>query len=334
MTIYAVVNNQIACWPEHPRYKEVIQMVKNGKKGFDPNSHEHNGSYARMNAFLMAAYRGCGIELFKAMLEKVDVNEETGDKSENYTALMWACRRPKHSSNIKYIKNALDMVEILLQHEDIIINHPDMDGNRAIMHTIMTFGSASRKEANDKILEQRNIGVKIMNAFFNHRDNASLYYGMNKQNQDLLHIAALHGCEPETFDTIYTKVTSLPDEYGNNALMHLVTAKWTERVTDPWPNVDYMMKKLVITIDPNRKNKKGKTALIIAVEEKNTKMVELLLKYTTDIDPTIQYNKKTALQIAMSNEQDDIVKIISDYQTKLACQCSDLQACAMPRFKF
>ena len=91
MTIYAVVNNQIACWPEHPRYEEVIQMVGDGKVGFDPNSHKHQGRYARMNAFLMAAYRGCGIKLFKAMLEKVeDVNEETGDKRENYTALMWA----------------------------------------------------------------------------------------------------------------------------------------------------------------------------------------------------------------------------------------------------
>lgn len=334
MTIYAVVNNQNACWPEHHRYQEVIQMVEDGKEGFDPNSHKYQERYTRMNAFLMAAYRGCGIELFKAMLKKVkEVNEETGGGvgRENYTALMWACRRPKQSSNIKYIKNALDMVEILLQHEDIIINHPDMDGNRAIMHTIMTFGSASRKKANDEILEQRNIGVEIMNAFFNHRD---IYYGINKQKQDLLHIAALHGCEPKTFDTICTKFTSLPDKYGNTALMHLVTVKKTITVTDPWPNVEHMMKKLLTTIDPNRKNNQDKTALIIAVEQNNTKMVKLLLKYTTDIDPTIQYNDKTALQIAMSNEQDDIVKIIIDYQTKLACQCSDLQACAMPRIKF
>lgn len=354
------------CWKTGENYEDVLEKVKNNKNDpkWDPNVKYQNNTYfgeydiEGMTPYHLAAYAGCEIELFQAILEKVtDVNDERNTE----TALMLVCQRPKSQHRNDYwqvgtYQNALQMIEILLAHKSIDVNKRDQYGNNALMHAIMIFGSASRKAPEDfkskkyknKILEERKIGIEIMNAFFKNKDFMPAV--MNNTNQNLLHLAALHGCEPDTFEAILKKVVPTKDSYGNTALMQLVTVEKKKTVTDPWTNVDYMMKEMS-KIDPNAINNSGETALVRAVRQKNAKTVELLLKYTTEIDATIPYqykgpvtprekkileiyNNKTAVEIAKIDKQHEILRIIADYQTKLACKCSKLQACAMPRFKF
>ena len=355
-------------WKSYNRsmYEKTLKAVKDCDVGFDPNKgvtgrlYFKNENLQDMYAIHLVAYLGCEIELFKAILDKVtDVNVKGNFKEQ--TALMFVCQRPK--ADMDTYQNANAMVKLLLDHKDIDINEQDRDGNTAIMHALMAFGSGSRKKlrkwSSKKLTEEestewRKNGVEIMNKILNH--TSFNWATVNNEGQNLLHIAALHGCEPETFENIIVK-TGVSNDNDGDLLMILVKVVKTndasdprKEVTDPWPNVEYMMKTLLEKGTNPNKISKGYTPLILAVQRHNANTVELLLKHTTAVDVTIPFNpptdklpgfeqralrkymNKTAAEIAQIDRQYDILKFIVDYQTKLACQCSNLAACK--KFKF
>ena len=164
MTLIEILSERQHSWKSGKYYADVLRKVKDEK--YDPNTVDKD---TNNNALHLAVIFGCEIELFKAILSKInDVNAVNND---NITALMYACTehqkcanggmycRKKTTNKNFYgeqetlsLKDSLDhTLEIfnsLMQHKDIDVNIQSTGSysrqQTALMFAFKTYGDASR----------------------------------------------------------------------------------------------------------------------------------------------------------------------------------------------
>lgn len=362
MTLLEILTKREHSWKSGKEYADVLEKVKNGE--YDPNKVDDYGN----NALHLAAWFGCEIELFKAILSKIkNVNAMNKD---SLTALMiacdrhspcrndynWYCKEKKRGKDsIKLplknsLQNTLDMVKSLIEHKDIdadIQSENDKYGQQtALMFAFKFYGYQSHNQYANEVKREmaKQILIELLkksNCELFGGDDSRLYenvLGRTVLGFNALHFAVFYGCHTDVFDEILGKIKDVnqPTKDRKETALHLISMKEDDDRPD---NVKYMLKKLLehpkikINEDDN-----GRTALYYAIRAQNLATITLLME--NGIDYTKTYNKMSAMKMAFTIAQRTrdrlsikILHYLFDYIEKQGC-CANgsLQACRKLKF--
>jgi ankyrin repeat protein len=242
------------------------------------------------------------IELFEQQLYKGDIDDfiKTNSPDKNTTLLYYVLRGD-------YVEN-IDKIVMKLLKNGADISATDNDGNNALMFALINdIDSISTIEIIMHYIIDNNNKMNIIN-MQNKDGNTALMLATDSKflDNDIDEIAKIVKMLLENGADI-----SATDNDGNNALMHaLINIK-------PYQSHQIIMQLLTNIIDNNKmniinmQNKAGNNALILAIENFQDDIVEMLVDHDVNINVKNKAGN-TALRFAMFYDNKRIVEMLLD----------------------
>lgn len=265
------------------------------------------------------------IEFLLSKMSLEEINQKNKEKN-GITALMVAIDAGNAESALLII-NHLDKIKELSS-----LNERDNDGNNALMHTVMipyrhrsTIIPVIEKLIKEKVdLNATNnkqnsaLILSIKNRFDQATtlliDNDTIQLEQPGENGENALMVTINQRNTKIADLLIKKMSEkdieAQDDDGNTALMHAAQNFWPDTAETGENIIKTLLEKNSDTI--RQKNKKGDTALFLAIKKQNNAIAKLLIEKSTiqELNTIKNNNGDSALFVAIYNGAKEIVQLL------------------------
>tara|TARA_Y100000588_G_C14279324_1_gene936102 strand:+ start:2209 stop:4374 length:2166 start_codon:yes stop_codon:yes gene_type:complete len=294
------INNSVLCSISQKTIQDFLNAATNNNvTKVDEFLKKHPDLVNKQNslgetALMFASEKKTSIDLLKLLLKQpsIDVNIQRHD--DKVFALYLAC----------FFGNEL-AVQALLEHNDININLVESKKHFPLMVAV---GKQHINIVRDLLYHKNNAGqFDIAIDQMNKSDQNVLLYAVGKQDEAILELL-LKYIEEHKSPSVLVSMINNQDKFSETSLMRSVII-----------NAQKILKMLLkFEANPNLQNKKGFTALMLAVlqDSVNYEIIQYLLEHNAD--PNVESNEGvTALEIAFNNNDTKSIDLLLQYGAKI-----------------